>query len=176
MRIVGGDDAPGTECAHVQPHRGGARAAVVEESYRALRVLAIGFEVRDVKHAGFGGLIFGVLVRIILRDVVPTFGMDDESAGVRVISDRISADGDGALAGLLLGLKLFRRLHRFGLACERRCFHLCMNDRRMKGWDRDRGGDPEDEGSRPGYFCLRNHRAASFQDLQMKQKYSGRAR
>ena len=176
MRIIGGDDAPGTECAHVEPHRGRTRAAVVEKSHRALRVLAIGFEVRDVEHAGFGGLIFGVLVRIILRDVVPTLGMNDESAGVGVVSDRISAYGDGAFAGLLLGLEVFRRLSRFRLADRRLGCCLRVNDRRMKRRDRNRGEDPQNKTSYRATLWLRNHRAASFHDVQIKEKYTGGAR
>ena len=33
--VVGGNDAPGTEGAHVQPHGGAARAAVVDKGHRA---------------------------------------------------------------------------------------------------------------------------------------------
>ena len=46
----------------------------------------------------------------------------------------------------------------------------------MQRRDRDRGDDPQNKGSYRAYFRLRNHRAASFHDLQMKQKYTGRAR
>ncbi len=162
VRIISGDDAPGPECSHVEPHGGRARAAVVEESHRALRVLAVGFEVRDVEHAGFGGLVLGVLVRIILRDVVPALGMDDESTGKGVVSDRIPTDGDGAFARLLLGLEVFRRLSRFRLADRRLGCCLRMNDRRMKRRDRNRGDDPQNEGSHRAYLCWRNHLGLPF--------------
>src|SRR5258707_1975531 len=45
---VGGEDAARPESAHVQPNRGGAGAAVINEGYRPLRaVFAIGADVRS---------------------------------------------------------------------------------------------------------------------------------
>src|SRR4029077_3703269 len=106
------------------------RATVVEEGDWTWCSFIIGFEIGDVKHAGFRSLALVVLV-LILRDVVPILRMDDESAGERVVIDEIPSDGDGAFACLLFWLE-FLRLCSFGFA--RRClvFRLRVNNFRWQ--------------------------------------------
>jgi hypothetical protein len=120
--IVRGDDALRPKGSHVQPDGRRARAAVIKESDRTRRTFIIGFEIRDVEHAGCRSLALISLLGI-LRDIVPILRVDDESASKRVIVDESSSNGDGALAGLLFGFE-FLRLCGVGFVCGCVVFRL----------------------------------------------------
>ena len=104
--IIGGDNTLRPKRTHVKPHAGGAGTSVVEEGERTRRAFGIGFEIGDVEHAGFRGLVLGIGVGI-LRDIVPALGMDDKRTRKCVVIDDVSAYGNRSFAGLLLWLELF---------------------------------------------------------------------
>ena len=107
MRMVRGHDPLRAEGAHVQPHRRGARAAVVEKSDRPVaRLLAI-LEVGHIEHRCLGRLLRRAMsvprppvrripaARLGSR-IVPALGMHDQESCDRVVADRVAFDGHGA--------------------------------------------------------------------------------
>ena len=100
--VVGGDDPPGPERAHVQPDRGGARTAVVDKGDGpVLRPRAL-LQVGDIEHRRFRGGVLGVAGAVGRVGVVPALRVDHQGAGTRLVVDLLPAHRDGAVRQLLL--------------------------------------------------------------------------
>ena len=88
VAIIQCDDAARAEGAHMQPHAGGAGAAVEEEGDRPAVLRAAFGEIGDIEHRGFCGgvvvVVVGILLAVILRrlgHVVPAFRVHHQRAG-----------------------------------------------------------------------------------------------
>lgn len=111
VAVVGRHHPLGPERPHVQPHRRGARAAIVEKGDRPPRRRDAGLEIGDVEHRRLGlGVLLAVFrilqggaglgVALLGRGgVVPALGVDHDGPGHRAVVDPLAFHRDLAAAG-----------------------------------------------------------------------------
>ncbi len=152
VAVVGGDDAPGAEGAHVQPHGGGAGAAVEEEGDGALLGRGAALEIGGVEHGGFGAVLAGVLLifRRVGLHVVPVLLVNDERAGDGVVGDGGAAGGHRAAGALLLRLEIAAVDIRGLVLRRRRVVGEGARRGEGDGNDRQQGGEADADALRHG--------------------------
>ena len=97
VAVIAGHHAARAKCAHVQPHRRRAGAAVEQERDRPIGCRRALFEIGDIEHRCFGaglGFVIGFASRRPPGRIIPMCGMDDDRSRDGLIIDFLPFDRD----------------------------------------------------------------------------------